>query len=72
MTLTNKIICHMYFYFRIPKMPVCTVCESEDFDERDGLYYCQICMTQSQVGAVLIKHSFPLHKGDMKICSPSK
>lgn len=48
----------MYFYFRIqkkvPKMPVCTVCESEEFDERDGLYYCQICMTQSQVGAVLV------------------
>lgn len=29
-------------------MVVCAVCESEDFDERDGLLYCQTCMTQSQ------------------------
>ncbi|VDI39989.1 TATA box-binding protein-associated factor RNA polymerase I subunit B [Mytilus galloprovincialis] len=29
-------------------MPVCQECEGTDFDERDGLYFCQICMTQSQ------------------------
>ena len=31
------------------KMPVCVLCEGENFDSIDGLYFCQGCGTQSQV-----------------------
>ena len=30
-------------------MPVCVLCEGENFDSIDGLYFCQSCGTQSQV-----------------------
>jgi len=29
-------------------MPVCHVCDGEDFDLLDGLYFCCMCSTQSQ------------------------
>ncbi|XP_046565713.1 uncharacterized protein LOC124274377 isoform X2 [Haliotis rubra] len=29
-------------------MPQCVVCGLEDFEERDGLYYCTTCQTQTQ------------------------
>lgn len=38
-----------FIFCRNRNMPVCQECEGTDFDERDGLYFCQICMTQSQV-----------------------
>ena len=34
--------------YKMPRLPVCPVCDSTDYVLRQGEYYCRMCNTQSQ------------------------